>query len=67
MEAITVKKIGGSLGLIIPEDLAKKEHITANSKVVVKRCDDLTRFWGIHKFKKPTQNIMNEIDEGEEF
>lgn len=67
LEIIQVKKIGGSLGLIIPENMAKKQHLTLNSNVFISRFDDLTWLKGLHNFKKSTEQIMSEIDEGEEF
>ena len=66
---IKAKKIGGSLGIIIPEEIVKKEHINVNDtvKIKIERKDDLTFLWGkLKNIKTPTQKIMDIIDEGEE-
>ena len=65
---IKARKIGGSLGIIIPEEIVKKEHIGVNDSVKVKieRNDNLTLLWGkLKKITTPTQKIMDMIDEGE--
>ena len=70
MQAITkAKRIGGSIGIIIPKEIVKKERIKPDDKVrfSIERADDLSSLWGMLKdVKKPTQQIMKEIDEGEE-
>lgn len=70
MQAIVkAKKIGGSVGVIIPREIVEKEHIKPEDtvEIKVKRKDSLESIWGILKdIKKPTQQIMKEIDEGEE-
>ena len=66
---IKAKKIGGSLGIIIPEEIVKKEHINVNDtvKIKIERKDDLTFLWGkLKNIKTPTQKIMDMIDEGED-
>ena len=71
MEAIVkAKKIGGSIGIIIPRELIEKERIKAedNIEIKIKRKDNFDSLWGIIKgVKTPTQKIMEIIDEGEDF
>lgn len=70
MQAIVkAKKIGGSIGVIIPKQIVKKEHINVEDtlEIKVERKDNLNSLWGILKdVKMPTQKIMNIIDEGED-
>ena len=70
METITkARKIGGSIAVIVPEDVVKKENIKPNDMVKIKisREDDLSFLWGkLKSVKIPTQEIMEIIDEGEE-
>ena len=69
MELITkTKKIGGSVAVIIPKEVAIKERILADDtvKIQIEKSDDLSFMWGRFKdIKKPTDKIMREIDEGE--
>lgn len=70
MEAIVkAKKIGGSIGVIIPKRIVEKEQIRVDDAVEIKveRKDNFNSLWGILKgVKIPTQKIMEIIDEGEE-
>ena len=70
METITkAKRIGGSIGVIIPKEIVKKERIKPDDKVKfsIEKADDLSSLWGkLKDIKKSTQQIMKEIDEGEE-
>ncbi len=62
------RRIGGSLAVIIPHEMAKKEKISPGDMVSidVKRVDELTGWWGkLGWVKKSTQSIMEEIDENE--
>ena len=62
------KKWGNSLGIVIPKNIAKKEGITPEKKVTVMlRIEDenpLKELFGTLKFKKTTDELMREIDEG---
>ena len=70
MEIITkARKIGGSIAVIVPENVIKKEHINPNDmvEVVITRIDDINFLWGkLKSVKIPTKKIMDIIDEGEE-
>ena len=69
MEAIVkAKKIGGSIGVLIPKRVVDKERISAEDilKIKVEKTDNLNLLWGKFKdIKKSTYQIMKEIDEGE--
>ncbi len=71
MEVIVkAKKIGGSIGVIIPAGIVKNERIIENDniKISVKKTTDLSFMWGRDRdIKKSTQKIMKEIDKGEEW
>lgn len=70
MEAIVkAKKIGGSIGVVLPKELVKRERILPEDKVKinVEKTGDLSFLWERFKdIKKPTDEIMKEIDEGED-
>lgn len=70
MQAITkAKKLGGSIVVVIPKEIVEKERIKVEDrvKINVEKEDDLSAFWGrLKDIKKPTRQIMKEIDEGEE-
>ncbi|MEK6875606.1 MAG: AbrB/MazE/SpoVT family DNA-binding domain-containing protein [Nanoarchaeota archaeon] len=62
------KRIGGSIGIIIPKEIVEKEGIRANDtiKIRIEKTADLNFLWGRGKdIKKSTDKIMREIDEGE--
>ena len=70
MEAITkAKQIGGSIGVIIPMEIVNEEriHINDTLKIKIEKVDNLNFLWGKFKdIKKPTDQIMMEIDEAED-
>jgi len=66
---IKAKKIGGSIGIIIPKEIVGKEKISPEDilKIKIEKIGDLSFLWGRWKdIKKPTDEIMGEIDEGED-
>ena len=66
---LKAKQIGGSIGVIIPKDIVKKEGIMPNDtlKVRIEKTSDLNFLWGKFKdVKKSTDKIMREIDEFED-
>lgn len=69
MEAVVkAKKIGGSIGVVIPKEIIDKERISPEDmiKIKVERTNDFNWLWGRFKgIKKSTDQIMREIDEGE--
>ena len=66
---IRAKRIGGSLGFIIPREVVERERIFPEDSINVKiekKCD-LDFLWAINKdIKKSTKKIMEEIDRGED-
>ena len=62
------KKWGNSLGITIPAEIAKEENIKPRNKVIVcvmrERKNTLKEVFGTLEWKKPTQQIIDEIDEG---
>ncbi|MBS3117971.1 AbrB/MazE/SpoVT family DNA-binding domain-containing protein [Candidatus Woesearchaeota archaeon] len=62
------KQWGNSLGVTIPSEIIKKEHISSKKKVrflvVGAEMVNLKKAFGTMKLKKPTQKAMAEIDEG---
>lgn len=61
------KKWGNSLACILPKDIIKERHIKENQKIRIIIEDNsnvLKETFGILKnWKKPTDQIMREIDE----
>ena len=59
---------GNSLGITIPKEIVEKEGIAPHRKVrfliLSDRMKDLRKAFGTMKFRKPTQRIMREIDQG---
>jgi len=65
---LQTRKIGGSICIIIPKEVAERERIGENESVNVRieKSADLKFLWGKLKgVKKSTKKIMEEIDEGE--
>ena len=62
------KQWGNSIGITIPREIIKKEHISPKKKakflVIGAAMDEVKKSFGSLKFKKSTQQIMDEIDEG---
>ena len=69
METIVkAKKMGGSIGIIIPKEIIGKEKISPEDalKIKIEKTFDLGFLWGRWKdIKKSTDEIMKEIDDGE--
>ena len=65
---LKAKRMGGSIGIIIPRIVITKERIQVNDSINIKieKTADLSFMFGKGKgIKKSTSQIMNEIDEGE--
>ncbi len=62
------KQWGNSLGITIPKDIIDKEHISLNEKITVfvlkPQRKKLEKIFGTLKLRKPTEQVMREIDEG---
>lgn len=62
----TPKKWGNSLGVTIPKNIVKKEKLTTTKKVrvIILPVVDLREIFGTLKMNQPLQEIMDEIDKG---
>lgn len=61
------KKWGSSLGFIIPKNIVKKQHISANENIVIsiKKPHIAKEFFGIlSAWKKTAQKLKDEAKEG---
>ena len=62
------KKWGNSLGVTIPSEIIKSENLKQNKEAIFLVVGDnrkkIKKIFGTLKIKKPTQRIMDEIDEG---
>lgn len=62
------KQWGNSLGITIPKEIIKEERIIQKKKVkflvIGTEMRKLKEAFGTLKLKKPTQKVMDEIDEG---
>lgn len=62
------KKWGNSLGITIPAEIIEQEHIQPKKKITVlvvgSPKKQLKQMFGTLKLKKPTQQVMDEINEG---
>ena len=57
-----LRKWGNSLGVVVPKslnNLRENEEVTILIKV---HSPNLKKLFGAHKFKKPTNKILNEVD-----
>ena len=62
------KEWGNSLGVTIPKEIVKKEHIAPKKKirllVIGAEMNKLQEAFGTLKLRKSTQRVMEEIDKG---
>lgn len=58
-----IKKIGNSLGIIIPKEEADREKIKEGDLVEVEvlRCINLEEMFGLVKFRKTAQELKDEM------
>ena len=60
-----VRKWGRSFGVVIPKDKVKEEGIKENETIkllISKKTNVLKETFGTFKFKKSTQEMLDEID-----
>ena len=65
---LIAKKIGGSIGIIIPKNVVELERIAVNDilKIKIEKTGDLSFLWGkLKNVRKTTDKIMAEMDEWE--
>ena len=64
----TPKRWGNSLGVTIPNEIVKREKFSSQKEVTVfvlgNQMETVRKTFGTLKITKPTQEIMDEIDEG---
>lgn len=62
MIKVKVRKIGGSFGLFIPKENAKRLDLRENEEVMVDitRQNPLRELFGSGKFSKPTEELLKE-------
>lgn len=62
------KQWGNSIGITIPKEVIRKGNISPKKRVkflvIGTEMDNLKKAFGSLKLKKPTQKVMDEIDEG---
>ena len=61
-----LRKWGNSFGIVIPLNKINQGNIKEGEELtifLVKEKINLKRLFGAHKFKKPTEQMMREIDE----
>ena len=65
------KKWGNSIGIVIPKEAIRQESIKPNQEVTVlisaKPITKAGDIFGTWKFKKPTEQLMREIDKEFDF
>lgn len=66
MPELKVRKIGNSLGVIFPSELVKERKIKENETVFVNiaKKADLSKIFGMFKFKESGQKIKDEMRKG---
>jgi len=59
------RRIGGSIGIIIPNEIVRRENIRIREKITVelKRGHTVGEFFGLTQRPKPTEELMKEIRE----
>ena len=60
-----IREWGRSVGIVIPKDMVIKERIKVgdNVKILIKKkSNPIKETFGIFKFKRSTDEILNEID-----
>ena len=61
------KKWGSSLGIIIPKEVVEKENLKQNQNIRILAVETLIKtkvkdIFGKLKFKRPTQEVLDEVD-----
>ncbi len=65
----TARKWGNSLGIALPKHIVEMAQIKPNKEFRVfiqDKAVDLTKMYGTLEISKPTQELLDEIREGEE-
>ena len=68
MEEIEVqaRRIGGSIGILLPHDVVQKEGIKSSQtvRILIKRQHTIDDFFGVTHWKRSTKDAMKDIKEG---
>lgn len=60
-----IRKWGNSFGIIIPIDVLKRKNINEGEEIdviLIKKSNVLRESFGTHKFSKPINKLMKEVD-----
>lgn len=61
-----LRKWGNSLGIVVPQSIIEKEKAKEGDEIIIlfgRRKDNVLReMFGTHKFKKPVEELMKEVD-----
>ena len=60
-----IRKWGNSFGIIIPIDVLKRKNINEGEEIdviLIKKSNVLRERFGTHKFSKPINKLMKEVD-----
>ena len=63
----TTRKVGGSIGIILPNEMLKRESIKPNERIIIeiKRRPKAKEFFGLlPDWKTPTQKLKDEARKG---
>ncbi len=61
-----LRKWGNSFGIVIPQKAIEQSSAKEGDEVTIlfkKEKPNLHKLFGAHKFSKPTEELMNEMDE----
>ncbi len=67
METVSkIRRWGNSYGVLVPKQLIEEKNLSEGDEVVItlEKKADLSKLFGLCKFKKPTSELMKEIREG---
>lgn len=60
-----LRKWGNSLGVIVPQKVIEQERVKEGDEItlyVTNKKPNLRKLYGKHKFKKPVEQMMKEMD-----
>jgi len=61
-----LRRWGNSLGIVVPQKIVEKEKAREGDEITIlfrKKKPNLKKLLGAHKFSKPTEQLMKEMDE----
>jgi len=60
-----LRKWGNSFGVVVPQRIVEKENVSEGDEITIFLVGErvnLRKLFGAHKFKKPTSQMMKEVD-----